>query len=432
MNFAKVVVGEMERNRVRMHFDLLTKAVREASKPAHVHPHGEVLALDERCRDVMPIRVPSHNGALGSGELRWAITNRSAVTAGRHAVMFFQHRVVNVDTEGVVNGIQVNLMSIGRQLHAVRQTVRNIFHEVIGGRGGSRTDSVSGDQFRVGIDSSPCPAVAPLAALRFWDVLLFRANERPNFITLNPLGLQAANRGVVMRRARGAQVAQQLLHGHTSHASNARCGPQAIAFHQHRNHPRSVRCAQSIHNRQYTCSAMYCQVSFRGHGVMSQIIEGESTHPGVGLAYEFVIPSYGWLLTRLEAADNRIQTLQVVAATFTAAIPAAAKTFNPNVVFERWQFIWAMLAFCVVLLIGVVARVRGGITLANPSVLWKEYLRFQDWEFKKTALYWAGQHFEKNGGLINQKARAAVAMTVVFGVEMLLLASWVITSTILP
>jgi hypothetical protein len=41
--------------------------------------------------------------------------------------------------------------------------------------------------------------------------------------------------------------------------------------------------------------------------------ELESKYPGIKCAYDFVFPSYQWMLARLEGADSRIQTLQTLA-----------------------------------------------------------------------------------------------------------------------
>jgi hypothetical protein len=52
MNPAEIVVHAVERNRGDMILDLLGESVRQPSKPAHVHSHREVLALDVAGGDV--------------------------------------------------------------------------------------------------------------------------------------------------------------------------------------------------------------------------------------------------------------------------------------------------------------------------------------------------------------------------------------------
>jgi hypothetical protein len=52
MNFAEVVIREVQRDVVGVHFDFLAEPVGQAREPAHVHPHREVLALDVAGRNV--------------------------------------------------------------------------------------------------------------------------------------------------------------------------------------------------------------------------------------------------------------------------------------------------------------------------------------------------------------------------------------------
>ena len=55
MYLSKVVVHEVERNRVRVHLDLLAEPVGQPSEAAHVHPHRQVLTLDVAGRDVLRV-----------------------------------------------------------------------------------------------------------------------------------------------------------------------------------------------------------------------------------------------------------------------------------------------------------------------------------------------------------------------------------------
>ena len=48
VNPGEIVVHEMERNGGSMVLQLLAESIGEAREPAHVHPHGEVLAFDVR------------------------------------------------------------------------------------------------------------------------------------------------------------------------------------------------------------------------------------------------------------------------------------------------------------------------------------------------------------------------------------------------
>lgn len=156
--------------------------------------------------------------------------------------------------------------------------------------------------------------------------------------------------------------------------------------------------------------------------------ETSAVYPGVECAYEFVVPSYGWMLSRLEAAEGRIQGIQTLAATVTFAIPAAAKALHSGIDFVDGRFILAMVCFAALITTGVVVRVRGRVTLVNPSMLYKDWLHFSEWEFKKNAIFFSGKHFEANKAIIDRKSAAAIGMTALFLVELLFLFGWIVTA----
>jgi hypothetical protein len=60
-------------------------------------------------------------------------------------------------------------------------------------------------------------------------------------------------------------------------------------------------------------------------------------------------------------------------------------------------------------------------------MLYDQWLDYTEWEFKKNAVHWAGQHFKANSALVNNKALAAFGMTVLLLLEMGLLLGWVVT-----
>ena len=49
LNPTEIVMHHGQRNGVLVVLDLLGKAIGEAGEPAHLHPHGQVLALDGHC-----------------------------------------------------------------------------------------------------------------------------------------------------------------------------------------------------------------------------------------------------------------------------------------------------------------------------------------------------------------------------------------------
>lgn len=255
MNLAEVVVGEVQRDHVSMHLDLLAKRVAEPSEAAHVHPHGQVLPLNVAGRDMALVWISGDCGGLDARDLgRRVAMMGGAARVHVRPVVLLQHRVVDVDPEGVLNGVQVDLMAVGRQLDARREPAGHVGHEVVGVSGGALPDAVSDDQLGVGIDSRPRPDIAPLSALLLGHVLGLGAYERPDFIALNAARLQGPRGGVVVGGAGCAEIAQELFDGHPSHASHARGPAQAVAFDQSSDDGGAALSAQLIHSKQYTCS----------------------------------------------------------------------------------------------------------------------------------------------------------------------------------
>ena len=150
--------------------------------------------------------------------------------------------------------------------------------------------------------------------------------------------------------------------------------------------------------------------------------------PGVDHAYEFVIPSYNWLLARFEAANNRIQTMQAFAASITLAIPITARSLNPDIAFQDWRFLLAVCLAGAVVVVGVIGRQSGNLALVNPAKLWASSLSWGSAEFKKNAIYWAGENFNANNTAIANKWKLANWMMALFCVELLMFLAWVVVS----
>jgi hypothetical protein len=151
-----------------------------------------------------------------------------------------------------------------------------------------------------------------------------------------------------------------------------------------------------------------------------------ATYPSLEAAQGFVIPSYQWMVVRIEAADSRIQTLMTFVATVTLAVPATRSALGGAVAFQSIWFVAAMVAAVAVVLVGVVARTRGAIVLPDPTALYNESAGLSVVEFQRDALYFAGKHFAKNKATVESKQGAVSAMTWLFLAELSLLLTWVI------
>ena len=161
---------------------------------------------------------------------------------------------------------------------------------------------------------------------------------------------------------------------------------------------------------------------------MAEAMNSSEEWPGVDLAFGFVIPSYQWIITRFEAVDSRIQTLQAFIATMTFAFPAIATTLSESIQFRSPWFVAALVVAAIAVVCGVIGRSWGGIVVCSPETLYEKWLGKSEWTFKKDMVYFAGQHFAANTRLINIKGRIVVGMTILFLCETGLLLRWIISS----
>jgi hypothetical protein len=150
----------------------------------------------------------------------------------------------------------------------------------------------------------------------------------------------------------------------------------------------------------------------------------ELDYPGIESAQAFILPSYQWLLTRLEAADSRLQALVTLTATVTLAAPALGKALHPNISFRGWAFVLAMILAALVVLGGIGFRVWGALVLPDPAVFYAKWREKTKLRFQADALYFAGQHLQSNTRLVARKAAAVTAFTGMFIGELALLFQW--------
>jgi hypothetical protein len=154
------------------------------------------------------------------------------------------------------------------------------------------------------------------------------------------------------------------------------------------------------------------------------VTDNPDDYPGLEPAQAFVLPSYQWMLTRIEAADSRIHSLVAFVLTVTAGVPTVSRAFRPNLPFDSGWFAAAIGVAAVILVVGVLARAYGTIMLPDPAKVYEKWLDFPVWEFQKRALHFAGQHLEANRNLVKVKSYAVVALTALFAGEVGLLLTW--------
>jgi len=258
MDCAEVVVHEVKRHGEGMHFNLLAEAIGQTREAPHLHPHGEILTLNEAGRDVPFVWRAGDRCTRGAKKPSGRIPRPLIVVSGR-SVSLRQYREINIGSERVINTLQIHAVAVRRQLHAVGKTRSNVVHEIVGACLRALSDEPRHHQLRIGVNRGPRPAVAPLTLFVFRDVLRFCADERPNFIALNPLRFQVPNVRIVIGQACGTEIAKQLFYRHPRHASQARRSAKAVAFNQRGNYGGAAFGGQPIHNGHYACSAKQCQ-----------------------------------------------------------------------------------------------------------------------------------------------------------------------------
>ena len=145
--------------------------------------------------------------------------------------------------------------------------------------------------------------------------------------------------------------------------------------------------------------------------------------PGLDLAYDFVQPSYQWLLSRFEAGNTRLQTMQAVIASVSLAVPAFARLLEQTLSFADARFVAAVVVSLAAIAIGVVGRQTGTVRLMHPKELCN-WLTLPEAQFKYNALHWAGEHFDQNTAAVERKWCWVWAMLALFLIELVLLFSW--------
>ena len=147
--------------------------------------------------------------------------------------------------------------------------------------------------------------------------------------------------------------------------------------------------------------------------------------PSVDVAYGFVLPSYQLLAGRFEAADHRLTSLLSIASGLTLAAPILARAVTPEITFTSRLFIAGLLLFAVIVVLGLVGRIIGVLTLPDPMVHYKMSLHEPEWVFKKNAIYFAGLHFESNANAINRKSNVAILITLLLVAQVFCFALWI-------
>jgi hypothetical protein len=161
----------------------------------------------------------------------------------------------------------------------------------------------------------------------------------------------------------------------------------------------------------------------------NKVNDEESKYPSVGLAYEFVKPSYDWMLNRIEAVNNKLQGLLTLATAITFSMPIFAKAIFDEVDFQSVLFYGAIVAYILFVGIGMFGIRMGKVKLVHPQKLYEQWLSDSTWEFRKDTIYFAGLDFEDNKKIIDKKSLLSAIMNIVLVGEILAFIFWIATAS---
>jgi hypothetical protein len=246
MNPTEVVVHVVQRHSVFQVLKLFAKTIRQSGKSAHSHSHRQILALNVARRNVVVIgRTTDDRFTSAHADCRAVARFRCFLNA---AINLLQHRIINLRAEGVFNGCEIGAMTVRSELHAIRQTLFQVVHEMIGATSVSMPDKPARNQFGLRVKRNPCPAIAAAFYLLFCGTILFLCiNKIPNLVTLNSTRFKIPECFILILGACTTKIAEKFNHGVFSNARDADGSAKAVPLDQTRNNSRPFFGAQSIH-----------------------------------------------------------------------------------------------------------------------------------------------------------------------------------------
>lgn len=232
VNTTEVVVHEMEGNRMFVIFDFLREGIRQAREAAHLHSHGEVLALNVARRDMSPVGIARNRRRDGSNANRGAVAR--FFLSRLISVQLDQHRVVNLIAESQINRVEISLVTVSSELNAIRETSGEIVHEVLSVPCGPSPDAPARNKFGICANRRPRPhiAIAEFSAQVAGNILFFRIAERPNLVALDSLAWQVAKRLVLIFGAHLADSSEKFCNGVFRYACHPYGSPNRITLNK--------------------------------------------------------------------------------------------------------------------------------------------------------------------------------------------------------
>jgi hypothetical protein len=150
----------------------------------------------------------------------------------------------------------------------------------------------------------------------------------------------------------------------------------------------------------------------------------ETEYPSIELAYPIAVASYEVAAKRIDAMDNKLQTMLAFIVTVSVSVPTIANAKGVN--FKSVWFYSATLFFAFSIALGIYARLAGNMRVLKPSKLFDGWLADKPAEFMKDMIYHAGEDFNANLELVNRRWRYLTTITILFIAEAVCLTVWVL------
>lgn len=149
-----------------------------------------------------------------------------------------------------------------------------------------------------------------------------------------------------------------------------------------------------------------------------------ATFPSIDLVYPLAVSAYDTAIKRFDSVDARLQTITAYVAAVSVVVPSIANT--RSIAFTSIWFYLAVALFVVASVLGIYARLYGNLSVLSPKSLFNHWTNKSQIEFKKDLIYFSANDFERNKIIVLNKWRMAVAISVIFLLQVACLFAWVI------
>ena len=238
-----------------------------------VHPHGQVVALQERSTDLAQI-------------------GRPLVDLFEKASLFDDLRKVDIGPKGQLDGIHIGRVAIGGNLRPVHHAAAQIGQQRDRVLSGAFAEPIAHNHLALRCQGQPQVAVALLGRAVRLAVVLLLLDERPRFVKLEKRHLQLAH-GRVMQPVTCLADAEAEPHDRIAvNAGQPSNGPDRHAFGQQGEHLHLAGWRKLVHNGPLLLGRVRCYREIPHEGTSRLEPSNAEVEPGASsyLAPGFFMP----------------------------------------------------------------------------------------------------------------------------------------------